>query len=149
MKIPIKTAFENRPMPNILLIIFGPRSHISVNAVIDTGSHSTIISYKDAELLQIPFKHKETIKKIQGISSGTADMCECDRELKFLMKKENGEFFKVPKNKALISKEKGGANITIIGMDFLKENNLSLYYDPNNNNSYLQITDDDNSDKKK
>src|SRR3989344_8767680 len=131
MKIPLNIDYEGRSMPNVLLIIFGPRTHIQIDAVVDTGSHFTILSYKDAELLQIPFKQKEQITRVQGTSKERVNICECNKPLKFLLKKEDGTLFKVAMDYAYISQEREGANITIIGTDFIKANNLKLIYDPN------------------
>lgn len=140
MKIPVRVQNKGRLMPNVLLTIRGSRNIIPFEAVIDTGSSDTILSYKDATSLQIPIVSMPVVKKIQGISSNKAGLCEYKKGLVLSLKKENGEFFSVKKETVYISKEKEGANISILGMDFLAENNLQLFYDPHGE-AYLQTKD--------
>jgi len=131
MRIPLRTENRGRLIPNLFLAVLGPRNMAHFDAIIDTGSDTTIISYKDAGLLQISIKNKPTAKRIQGIGSTEAQICEYNKELTFFLTKEDGTKFKVISQKTYISKEERGANITIIGMDFLKENNLQFFYNPN------------------
>ena len=128
-------------MPNLLLSALGPRTIANFDAIIDTGSENTIISYKDARLLQISIQARPVVKRIQGIGGTKAQICEYNRRLVFFLTKDDRTKFRVSSEKTYISKEEKGVNITIIGMDFLKENNLKLFYDPNGE-AYLEGPDE-------
>ena len=70
--------------------------------------------------------------------NNTRGVSEKPIEEDFLFKTDEGKIHIITKENIYISKEKTGANITIIGTDFLEENNMILYYDPRNE-SYLEV----------
>jgi|TARA_Y100000310_G_scaffold157991_1_gene157436 hypothetical protein len=54
MKIPIRVDYKKRIIPNIFISVLSNRKYASLLVVIDTGCEETILSFKDAMLLQIP-----------------------------------------------------------------------------------------------
>lgn len=137
MKIPLNTEYKGRLMPNILVTILGSRSIRQILMVIDTGSEETVLSYKDAIDLQIPAKGMPIKKTVRGIS-GKLGLSRYARKLIFCLKKEDGTILKLNKEGIHVSSNPIGANVTIIGTDFLKENNFKLFYNPNGE-AYLEV----------
>lgn len=137
MKIPVNSLYKGRLIPNLLITIFGSRAPTSIIAIIDTGSEKTILSYKDALLLQMPVKNMTITDRITGITGDSVGLCEYRRNISLFMKKEDETSFKIELGKISISTNSNGANISIIGMDLLKENNLKFFYNPNGE-SYLE-----------
>ena len=76
-------------MPNLLISILGPRKFSQILTIVDTGSEETILSYKDATLLQLPFKDLPIVKKIYGVSGNGIGLCEYKKGLKLYLKKED------------------------------------------------------------
>lgn len=137
MKIPLNISYKDRLIPNLLVSTLSNRNS-SLLTVIDTGCEETILlSYKDALLLQIPIKEMITDKQVQGISGDRVDLCKYIRGLNIFFKKEDGSSFKISVDSFYISKNPNGANITLLGTNFLKKNNLKLFYDPNGE-AYLE-----------
>src|SRR3989344_1139530 len=149
MKFPLRINYKERFIPNVLITVLGLRSIRPILVAIDTGSDTTILSYKDANTLQIPVKDMSTVKKIYGIGKDEVELCEYKKGLVFSLKDESNKTSRIKLDRIYISKDKEGANITIIGIDFLKDNNFSLYYNPNGQ-AYLEKDDlDKNIDQVK
>jgi len=140
MKIPLNISYKNRLIPNLLVSVSTKRKFSSLLVAIDTGCEETILSYKDALLLQIPVKEMIIDKRIQGISGDKVGLSEYTKGLDFFFKKQDGSIFKMTLNYLYISKNPNGANITLLGTDFLKRNNLKFFYNPNGE-AYLERDD--------
>ena len=130
MRFPLETAYKSRLMPNVLLAVLGPRTYSQILALVDTGSEETILSYKDATLLQLGVSGMPIIKNIYGIGGEVIGLCEYKKAINIFLKDTEGKSFKIHLDKVYISSSSQGTNITIIGMDFLKENGFSLFYNP-------------------
>ncbi len=140
MKIPLNIKYKERLIPNLLISVFSKRKFSSLLVAIDTGCEETILSYKDALLLQIPVKEMIVDKNVQGISGDKVGLCEYTKGLDFFFKKDDGSIFKITLNHLYISKDPNGANITLLGTDFLKRNNFRLFYNPGGE-AYLEKDD--------
>jgi len=140
MKIPLNISYKNRLIPNLLISVSTKRKFSSLLVAIDTGCEETILSYKDALILQMPVKDMIVDKKVQGISGDKVGLSEYVKGLDFFFKKQDSSIFKIILNHLYISKDPNGANITLLGTDFLKRNNLKLFYDPNGE-AYLEKAD--------
>ncbi len=109
MRIPINSLYKGRLIPNVLITIFGSRAITSISAIIDTGSEKTILSYKDALLLQMPVKNMTITERITGITGDSVGLCEYKKPVRFFMKKEDDSSFKIELNKLSISTNSHGA----------------------------------------
>lgn len=123
-----------------------------IQALIDTGSTATHISYKDMKLLKIPIERlpKSSIGrpiKIGGCSFNAKAL----KDVTMILTKEDGSpyIMKISEisvignpEKALDEKEKRHELIpSIIGTDFLDKHNFALYFNPSKKKAYLETED--------
>ncbi|MAG78874.1 hypothetical protein CMI40_00670 [Candidatus Pacearchaeota archaeon] len=78
-----------------------------------------------------------TTKRIIGISGRSVELTKYNKGLKLFMKDSEEKSISINLDPVHLSKESDGAGITILGTDFLKQNNLTLVYNPNGD-SYLE-----------
>ena len=134
----------------IILPMFSryPRSFGRVEAIIDTGAPKTIPSARDAVKLNIPFTNFESATPLTGLGKGKTPVLLINNFIFSLRdSKGNPNSFSmtilvvdVPR----IRKESqealnNAATIpTLIGLDFLENNNLDLFISTNKNTAYLE-----------
>lgn len=125
-----------------------PRSFGRIEAVIDTGAPKTILSAGDAIRLNIPFTNFESTTPLTGLGKGRTPVLSVNK-FTFSLRDSDGK----PDNLSMpilvadvprIRKEgqeklNNAARIpTLIGMDFLENNNLDLFISVNKNIAYLE-----------
>jgi len=114
-----------------------------INALIDTGSPWLALSPKDSKLLNIPIKNLRTARQFTNISFAGHKfrrLITKEVELHVLDEKNKVVNLKMPSVSVLKpTKKKDEIDIipSVIGMDFLTSNNLSLYYSPKKKEAYL------------
>mgnify|MGYP001576061043 CR=1 FL=1 len=126
-----------------------PRCFGGVFTIIDTGSPRTIISAKDAYLLKIPITNFQDAKDIKGFGKGGLPCKKIDK-FKFYIKSEDNQIRNIEMpvyvvdivqlnnmNKDL--KENAYKIPSIIGLDFLKSQNLKLIVDLQNASYFQEI----------
>ncbi len=132
-----KNTYLNGPV-----LLKTPRKRTRVNFILDTGSPETILSYRDALSLQMPFNSLSKGKifgfagrKFQGYVYNKLKMVFLSTENKVIEEKMKVSIIKPTSFRNLEEVD----NIpTIIGTDFLKNKKYILYSDISENNSYLK-----------
>jgi hypothetical protein len=125
-----------------------PRSFGHLESVIDTGAPKTILSAGDAIRLNIPFMNFESTTPLTGLGKGRTPVLLINK-FSFSLKDSEGNLNKfsmpilvadVPRiRKEGQEKLNNATRIpTLIGMDFLEINDLSLFVDINKNVAYLE-----------
>ena len=133
------------------MISIYPRSFGHLESVIDTGAPKTILSAGDAIRLNIPFKNFESTTPLTGLGKGRTPVLLINK-FSFSLRNSEGQPNKfsmpilvadVPRiRKEGKDKLNNAARIpTLIGVDFLEINNLSLFIDLNKNIAYLEKDD--------
>ena len=140
MKIPIKVEFFAgglRPMIACSLRSTNPTFFGFINAIIDTGSPTTILGISDVQKMRLSqVQMKKFIGEEKEVNLGGAQM-----KTKIL---ENANIrignsinitlpVQVP-----VKITKGVSPPTIIGVDFLQKANLGFFFNPNKKESYLE-----------
>lgn len=144
MKIPLQFINGTLILP---ALIRSPSYRIGfkkLSFIIDTGSPKTFISEKDALIFQIPFnalKFKEHIKlggsKYELLSGKNVKLCFKTEEEKLI------DFnFSLTVSRTTKSTKEGILESrscpSIIGTDFLAQNDLSLYFQPSKGVYYIE-----------
>lgn len=117
--------------------VFGP-----IRFMVDTGSQWTVISEKDWRRWRVSFSKLGKPKSFTGLGGCTTlgypmknviirVRDEGGALITFIM--PNVYFLETPKKKREVS-----AFPSIIGVDFLIQNNLALYFDPKNKRAYFE-----------
>lgn len=124
------------------VLIKAPRKRRRVNFILDTGSPETILGYRDALSLQIPFNSlsKGRIfsfagRKFQGYTYNKIKMAFISTENKLI---EESMPISVIRPTSFKEVEEVDNIPTIIGTDFLRAKRYILYCDISGDNSYLQ-----------
>jgi hypothetical protein len=125
-----------------------PRCFGNILAIMDTGSPRTIISAKDVFLLKIPITSLEASGCIRGFGRGSVP-CKLLKNFKFLIKSNDGKikYLEMPVHVVDISalqklsqemQENAFKVPTVIGLDFLRAQNMKLVVDFKNDSSYFE-----------
>jgi hypothetical protein len=124
--------------------------HGGFEAFIDTGSPWTTLSLKDAKRIMgrhIPRLSRNTPRHIK-IAGETVNSYPIEN-VSYHLRNEDGESstFNSPQIYLLKSTTSGRRSAmdtlpSIIGMDFLIEHNLAIYFDPAHKKAYLETTED-------
>ena len=143
MKIPVRVEFFAgglRPLISICVKSQEPKIFGLVNAIIDTGSPTTILGWGDVQkirLSQVQMKRLEGAEKeinIGGAQIKTRVLPEA--ELIF-----GGRNLKISSIQVPIKLVKGTPPPTILGVDFLLQGKFSFFFNPDKRESYLEVED--------
>jgi len=126
-----------------------PRSFGNILAVLDTGSSRTIISAQDVSLLNIPVNSfSKSDKPVSGFGRGSIPCKICNKfRMAIKSTEEKLKTFELPVHivdtpalKKLNNEFQNRAYQipTIVGLDFLKELDLSLFVNFNQGIAYLE-----------
>ncbi|MBA7519460.1 hypothetical protein ES705_11539 [subsurface metagenome] len=125
-----------------------PRSFGPFIGVIDTGSPRTVLSLADAERLNIPFNNLKSTDPISGYGRGKIPTLKIEKFSVNVKSQDNKlKNLKFPINVVDLPTLKKYGNDTVIntyriptliGLDFLELNNLSIFIDIKNNIAYLE-----------
>lgn len=142
MKIPLRLV-DGILRVNVILLSknyhFGA-AHVTF--VVDTGSDTTFISESDALRLQIPMKALEATQIFQ--MAGSKYSLLFGKECNFYFKTFENKTLRIsvpnlPISRSTTKKTQVDPNIpSILGMDFLIRNGLSLYFNPQKDAMYLE-----------
>ena len=125
-----------------------PRSFGRVESIIDTGAPTTVISASDGIRLRLSFDNFESTKPLKGVGRGEIP-CLLINNFKITLHSNNNErkefsfpvvAVDVPTLRKFGEDALNQASMlpTLIGLDFLKLNNLKLFVDLQNNIAYLE-----------
>lgn len=141
-KIPLLIE-ENRI--KIVFSVIGPRIRQpnTVSAIVDTGSTNTFLSEMDTLRLNIPYG--EELDVIHGIGGGAIKLFKY-RTVKIHLKTSESSIVTIehPLKLSKFIRSSGEQRAislgmpSIVGIDFLKENHLSLHIDFHSNEAYLE-----------
>ena len=143
MKIPLQVYFFAGGLRAIArFLVRSEKPHIfgSIEAIVDTGSPTTIIGLPDLKRMRISQNHiKDLESRKDPIAYGGGQVVTKilqDARLRF------GENFEcimpilIP-----VSEIKNGMQPTILGVDFLINNKFSLFFDPNKKIAYFESSE--------
>jgi len=143
MKIPVRVDFFAgglRPILSFAIKSEEPKMFGFINAVIDTGSPTTILSLNDVRKMRVS---EIQMQKLTGpykkVNLGGAQM-----ETRLLPEAElniSGKKIKLSLIQVPVSITKGDAPPTILGIDFLLAGKFKFFFDVNNLVSYLETED--------
>jgi len=125
-----------------------PRSFGRIESVIDTGAPKTILSAGDAIRLNIPFTKFESATPLTGLGKGRTPVLLISN-FTFSLKNSEGKLnnFSMPvlvadipriKNEGQEKLDNAARIPTLIGMDFLENNDLDLFVSIKKNTAYLE-----------
>ena len=120
---------------------------IPVNALIDTGSPWLAISPKDSKLLNIPQNCLRTAKEFTNISfAGHKFRRLVTRKVKIHVLDDKNQMVEISMPSISVlkpTKKKEEIEIipSVVGMDFITRNGLTLYYNPKKREAYLTKED--------
>ena len=143
MKIPVRVDFFAgglRPILSFAIKSEEPKMFCFINAVIDTGSPTTILSLNDVKKMRVS---EIQMQKLTGphkkVNIGGAQM-----ETRLLPEAElniSGKKIKLSLVQVPVIITKGDAPPTILGIDFLLAGKFKFFFDVNNLISYLETDD--------
>src|SRR3989344_9061013 len=142
VRIPVDIAYFAgglRPMLKVVLRFDNPRIFLPVNAIIDTGSPTTLIGFSDLRRMRLSslqikklLGKKEEINigggkmqtvALEGMNFKVGNYLETSLDVKFPL---SGEDEKQP---------------TLLGVDFLEKIKANFYFNPDKRESYIEILD--------
>ncbi len=142
MRIPIKVEFFAgglRPMVALILRSKTPHIFGFINAIVDTGSPSTILGSADVQKMRISQIQMQKLigaeKEVNlgGAQMKTRSLPEAELSLK-------DKVIKIPVQ-VPVKIIKGVPPPTIIGVDFLLEGKLKFFFDPSSREAYFETSD--------
>ena len=143
MKIPVRVEFFAgglRPFITVCVKSQAPKIFGFVNAIIDTGSPTTILGAGDVQrmrLSQIQMQKLEGVEKEVNLGGATIKTRILpEAELMF-----GGRSVKIFSIQVPVKMIKGNPPPTILGVDFLVQGKLKFFFDPNKKDSYLETED--------
>lgn len=143
MRIPIRVEFFAgglRPIATLTLRSETPHIFGFINAIIDTGSPTTIIGSADVQRMRISqiqmqkLTGEEKEVNLGGAQLKTRILPEAQLSI------ENKIKVKIPVQ-IPVKTVKGVPPPSIIGVDFLVAGRLKFFFDPNNKEAYLESSD--------
>ena len=141
MKIPLITRDGQEELGNILHVL-SKRKRIVSDFTLDTGSPKTVIPYSQALRLQIPFN---SLRKADDFRlAGARYRGYFYHHTQFVFMGERGEKIRedfpavVLKPTSRTKEQKSGGLPVILGLDFLRERNYSLFCNMSRNIAYLK-----------
>jgi len=142
MRIPIRVEFFAgglRPVVTLTLKSTTPRIFGFINAIVDTGSPSTILGSADLQKMRISqIQMRKLIGAEKELNIGGAQMKTRSLPEAELIIKD--KVVKIPVQ-VPVKVIKGVPPPTVIGVDFLLEGKLKFFFDPTNRESYLETED--------
>ena len=149
-KIEIRSSQKSKRLFLPMLSMY-PHCFGQLEAIIDTGSPRTVLSAADACRLKIPFKNFQSTDPIRGYGKGGCPALKINKflaRIKSLDSKSKKLEFPItvidfPTLNKLDAKTKNNAfkMPTIIGLDFLEFNKLSLFVDVKRGVAFLEDED--------
>ncbi len=143
MRIPLKVYFFAGGLRAIVrFLIQSKEPHIFgfVEAIVDTGSPTTILGMLDVKRMRVsPIQLKKLESRKKPIACGGS-----------LIKTKNLQKAKLKIGQYLecmmpvqipVDEIQGGSQPTILGVDFLIENKLKLIFDPNKKEAYFESSE--------
>jgi len=145
MQIPLQVywfAGGLRIVAHFLIQCDEPHIFGSVKAVVDTGSPTTIIGTADMNRMRvskIQLRNLQTRRNPVAIGGGNLQT-KIVKNAKITF---GGEFESAPIDVCIpsYSDEGGSCQVTILGVDFMQENKLTLFFDPINKEAYFETLD--------
>ena len=140
MRIPLITIDGQEELGNVLHVL-SKRKRIVSDFILDTGSPTTVIPYSQALRLQIPFN---SLRKADHFGlAGARYRGYFYHHTQFIFMGEQGEKIRedfptvVLKPTSKTKEQKSGGLPVILGLDFLRERNYSLFCNMSKNIAYL------------
>lgn len=147
MKIPLTYADGRIFINAVITCISAHIGYTPIYFIIDTGSPISFISEEEAKRANFPL-NKFTFETHTRMAGGKHELKILKKPVSLYLKNEKGNSsilklssLKISQStsKAVKEKEVASQFPSIIGTDFLEENNLILYCDLKNNNCYLEL----------
>lgn len=144
----IKLAIDENGLIRRTFSVKFKRFHIRkpIEFIIDTGSNSNFISESDALKIDIPINKIKFKREIHGLTGGKLSANLGDGYAYVLDDEEKARKLHIKdmsmiRTKGETEKERKESlkNPSILGVNFLKENNLKLVYKPSENIAYLEF----------
>ena len=143
MKIPLEVYYFAgglRAMARFLLQSKEPHIFAPIEAIVDTGSPTTILGMLDIERMRIsPLQLKKLESRKEPISYGGGEV-----ETKILQeaKLKFGEHFEcIMPVQIIVEKIDGRSQPTILGVDFLANNKLKFIFNPIKKEAYFESSE--------
>lgn len=143
MRIPVRVEFFAggiRPMITTYIRSQEPKFVGVVNAIIDTGSPTTVLGAGDVQRMRLS---QVQMKKLTGIEKeinlGGAQIKT--RVLPEVHLKIDGNNFNISNIQVPVKLVKGTPPPTILGVDFLLQGRLKFFFYPDKKESYLETED--------
>jgi|SRR3989344_450526 len=142
MRIPIKVEFFAgglRPMVTLILRSKTPAIFGFINAIVDTGSPSTILGSADVQKMRISQVQMQKLVGVEkevnlgGTQMKTRSLPEAELRIK-------DKIIKIPVQ-VPVKVIRGVPPPTIIGVDFLLAGKLKFFFDPSSKEAYLETSD--------
>jgi len=142
MRIPIKVEFFAgglRPMITLILRSKTPAIFGFINAIVDTGSPSTILGSADVQKMRISQVQMQKLVGVEkevnlgGTQMKTRSLPEAELRIK-------DKIIKIPVQ-VPVKVIRGVPPPTIIGVDFLLAGKLKFFFDPSSKEAYLETSD--------
>jgi len=151
MRIPLKVCFFAgglRAMAHFLVISEIPHIFTPIEAIVDTGSPTTILGIPDlkrARVSQIQLNRLESKKEPMSYGGGKVQVKTLkNAKLKF------GEHYDCEMPISIpVEGNKDCSQPTILGVDFMILNNFKLFFDPNKGEAYLESSEENVTEVKK
>lgn len=146
-KIPcsLRTLLGKRYFPFVTYFLSSPRVSKAIDAIVDTGSPYTIISTNDVLGTRLPLHSMQKGETVH--LAGFRFFRYPITNVSMSFRNEAGELFKgnmtsigalVPTKLDKNTLEEVKSIPSIIGHDFMEENNMAIYFNPNTKVSYLE-----------